>query len=193
MVALCGRKSPILKRASPKWQIFLTLDSGPANLADFREFTCLLRLQPLEGLKDGVHPGLLCSPASTSGKEQRALCSLAHPQLRAGQGTRPQERLTRPRACPAVHTALLWAPAPRWRGAPRPWLWAPPGSCPGWEGAVRIHHVSSSTAGLHVPEQRDPQDHWVERGKWTPGSTAGDQVHVQGWSHLGRRGSPGGQ
>lgn len=99
-------------RASPEQQIFLTLDSGPANLVDFREFTCLPWLQPLEGLKDGAHPGLLCSPASTSGKEQRALCSLAHPQLGAGQGTRPHERLTRPRACPAVHMALLWAPLP---------------------------------------------------------------------------------
>lgn len=169
MVALCGRKSPILKRASPERQIFLTLDSGPANLVDFREFTCLPWLQPLEGLKDGAHPGLLCSPASASGKEQRALCSLAHPQLGAGQGTRPHERLTRPRACPAVRTALLWAPAPRWRGAPRPWLWAPPGSCLGRGGGqnpprviIYCRPACSGTKGSPGPPGGEGKvDSWI--------------------------------
>ena len=102
--------------------------------------------------------------------------------------TRVHKRLTWPWACPAVHMAPLWAPAPRWCGAPCPCsgllqvrVWG------GWDQNPPRLLMSSSTVGLRVPEQRNPRDHWVERGKQTPGSAAGDQVRVQGWSHLGRR------
>jgi len=48
------RKPTILKRTSPERQIFLTLDSGPANLVDFQDFTCA-GVQPwwIQGIRRG--------------------------------------------------------------------------------------------------------------------------------------------
>lgn len=142
----------------PMPQVSRMRDSGPARLVGLREFTRLPWLQPLPGLKDGAQPGLLCSPASTSGKEWRALGSLAHPQSGAGQAPNSSSREADvASSLPSVCMAPLRAPAPRRRGAPRPWLWASPGSCPGGLGSESTPSPwSSSTGGLRALEKGIP-------------------------------------
>ena len=152
----------------PMPQVSRTLDSGPARLVGLREFTRLPWLQPLPGLKDGAQPGLLCSPASTSGKEWRALGSLAHPQSGAGQAPNSSSREADVRGC---ESALSLHGASPGTGSQTAWC-SPPlalgfSRLVSWGFGVRIHPDSLVIVYWRpaCSGKGNPRDHWVERGK----------------------------